>query len=123
MSHAPTLIAETVRPALRRGLALFAIFGLLVAAASVLSTPQTHGLFAPHDMAAVTDCGTGADDGCVSHATGKTCSLHGGCVATGVVPSGPVVAAAPGTDWIVSSGVSLAGWADLPTEPPPIFRA
>jgi hypothetical protein len=120
MSHAPTFIAEWLRPALRRGLVLVGIFALLVAAASTLSTLGAAGLFDEHRLADLSDCQTGGDDGCASNGTDHFCSLHGGSTATGVLPAGPVVSIAPSRDWAVPSRASVAGWADFPAEPPPI---
>jgi hypothetical protein len=120
MSHAPTFIAEWLRPAVRRGLVLVGIFALLVAAASTLSTPGAAGLFDGHRLAAHSDCRTGGVDGCASNGAGQLCSLHGGSIATGVLPAGPVVSLAPSRDWAVSYRASVADWADFPAEPPPI---
>jgi len=123
MSHAPTFIAEWLRPALRRGLMLIGVMALVLAAASALSVPKALGLFDAHHVADVTDCGTGGGDGCAGQGAGPLCNLHSGCVSTGVLPAGPIITASPGRDRAVVARASLADWADFPAKPPPIARS
>ena len=120
MSHAPTLIAEWLRSALRRGVMLIGVMALVLAAAFPLSVPKALGLFDAHHFADVTDCPTGGDDGCAGQGAGPLCSLHGDCVSIGVLPAGPIIAASPGRDRAVVARASLADWADFPAKPPPI---
>lgn len=123
MSNASTFIAERLGPALWRGLALVGVLALLVAVTSAPSTPATAGLFNAHHFGVLSDCQPGGGDGCASHGSGPSCNLHSGCATTGVLPTGPVVSAAPCRDRAMPSHASIAGWADFPDKPPPISRS